>query len=258
MSGVSAIGSAGGYSSYGSYATVSGGGAITSAAQDAAGLAIDKKTETQTRELDQGKENLKDAKSMLNVEDGALDGITDYLQNIRELALRAGNATMSDEDKQYIQGQIDQYLQGIDDIAKQTTFNEQHLLDGSRGNMTIASDGSSSMDVSTSDSTVASLGLSGFSVTSGNFSIKDIDDALATVQNSRTTAGAETNRIDYATSYNSRASLELNGFRMDGNEERSIDALQNIKSKQALDQYQMMLQKKQQEDEERKGPLFFA
>ena len=125
MSGVSAIGSAGGYSSYGSYATVSGGGAFTSAAQDAAGLAIDKKTETQTRELDQGKENLKDAKSMLNVEDGALDGITDYLQNIRELALRAGNATMSDEDKQYIQGQIDQYLQGIDDIAKQTTFNEQ-------------------------------------------------------------------------------------------------------------------------------------
>lgn len=258
MSGISAIGSVSSYSSYGSYGTIASGGAITSAAQDAAGLAIDQKTETQTRELDQGKENLKDAKSVLNIEDGALDGVTDYLQNIRELALRASNGTMNDEDKEYIQGQIDQYLKGIDDIANQTSFNEKKLLDGSTGNMTIAADGSSTMDISTSNSTVEKLGLSGFNVTSGDFNIKDIDDALATVQSTRTDVGAETNRVDYATSYNSKASLELNGFRMDGNEERAMNALQNIKSKQVLDQYQMMLQKKQQEDDEKKGQMFFA
>ena len=258
MSGISAVGGVSSYSAYSSYGTIASGGAITSASQDAAGLAIDKKTEAQTRELDQGTENLKDAKSALNIEDGALDQVTDYLQSIRELTLKASNALYGDEEKEYIQGQIDQYLQGIDDIAKQTNFNEKNLLDGSTGNMTIASDGSSSMDITTGNSTVESLGLTGYSVTGGSIDLKAIDDALSTVQSMRTDEGADTNRIEYATGYNTRASLELNGFRMDGNEDRSINALQNIKTKQVLDQYQMMLQKKQQEDEEKRGQMFFA
>ena len=258
MSGISAISPVSGYSSYSSYGTIASGGAITSASQDAAGLAIDEKTKTQTKELDQGRENLQDAKSVLNIEDGALGSINDYLQSIRELTLRASNATMGDEEKGYIQNQIDQYLQGIDDIANQTSFNEKKLLNGSTENMTIASDGSSTMEISTSNSTVESLGLKGYNITSGEFSLKDIDDAMAKVQSSRTNAGAETNRIDYATNYNSRASLELNGFRMDGNEDRSINALQKLKTKQVLDQYKVMLQKKQQEDEEKKGQMFFA
>ncbi|SFC94698.1 flagellin [Butyrivibrio sp. YAB3001] len=254
MSGVSSVG---GYSSYSNYSVISSGGAITNAAQDASGLAIAEKTETQTRGLDQGSQNMKDAKSVLNVEDGALDGITDYLQSIRELTIRAGNDTLSDEDKSYIQGQINQYLQGIDDIAKQTTFNEKHLLDGSNGNMTVSSDSDgTTIGASTHDSTVASLGLSGYDITSGNFSLDDIDNALATVQNSRTTVGSETNRIDHALNYNSRASLELNGFQMNKAEDRAIEALQEMKKKQALDQYQIMLQKKKMEDEEQRGRMF--
>lgn len=259
MSGISAVGSSSSvYSAYGSYGTVASGGALTTAAQDAAGLAIDQRTEAQTRGLDQGTENLKDAKSVLNIEDGALDQVTDYLQNIRELALRASNGTLGAEEKGYIQVQIDQYLQGIDDIANQTTFNEKKLLDGSENNMTIAAGGDSFLDVTTGNSTVDSLGLSGFNVTGGSVDLKAVDDALASVQSLRTDIGADTNRVEYAAGYNTKASLELNGFRMDGDEDRAMKALQNIKSKQVLDQYQMMLQKKQQEDEEKKGQMFFA
>ena len=258
---MSGIGAVGGYSSsYSPYSVAAGGGAIQSAAQDASGLAIQQRTETQTRGLDQGTENMGMAKSALNIEDGALEGIGDYLQSIKELAIQAKNDLLSNEEKGYIQGQIDQYLQGINDLANGTTFNERNLLDGSSGNLTVTSDASgSSVNVSTYDSTVASLGLSGFDVTSGNFSLDDIDNALNTVQQARTTVGAETNRIDFATNYNTRASLELNGYSMDRDQERMLSAVQESKKQQVLNDYQLMLQRKQQDDEQQKaGRLFFA
>ncbi|MBO6239974.1 MAG: flagellin [Butyrivibrio sp.] len=257
---MSSVGSVGSYgTSYSPYSTIASGGALQSAAQDASGLAIEQKTEAQTRGLDQGSENLAMGKSALNIEDSALEGITDYLQSIRELAVQAQNGLLSDEDKGYIQQQINQYLDGINDLANGTTFNEINLLDGSSGDLTIAADAEgSTANVSTYDSTVASLGLAGFDVTSGNFSIDDIDNALEIVTSSRANVGAETNRIDYASSYNSKASLELNGYAMDKNEDRAINALQDLKKKQALDQYQMMLQKKQQDDAEKRSQMFFA
>ncbi len=120
---MSGIGAVGGYStSYSPYSVAAGGGALQSAAQDAAGLAIEQRMEAQSRGLDQGTENLTMGKSAHNIEDGALDGVEDYLQSIRELAVQASNGTLSDEDRSYIQGQIDQYLRGIDDIANGTTY----------------------------------------------------------------------------------------------------------------------------------------
>ncbi len=246
-------------SSYSPYSVISSGGDIKSAAQDAAGLAIKEKTEAQVKGLDQGKENLQDAKSALNIEDSAMEGIADYLKSIKELAIKSINGTLSDEDKGYIQNQIDQYKQGINDIAGNTSFNEKKLLDGSNADLKIAADGSGSTEkVSTYDSTVAALGIEDFDVTRDSFDMSALDKALETVQNNRTTVGSQTNAMDYAASYNSKASLELNGFQMDQNEERSMQALQELKTRQALDIYQAQLQNKQQEDQERKAQLFLA
>jgi flagellin len=257
MSGVGAIGSIS--SSYSPYSVISAGGKIQSAGQDAAGLAIAEKTEAQTRSLDQGTDNLKDAKSALNIQDGAMEGIADYLQSIKELAIQASNGTLSDGDRSYIQGQIDQYIQGIDDLAKNTTFNEKNLLDGSTGDLQVAADGNGgTATVSTHDSTSEKLGIAGFDVTSGNFDMSVVDKAMEKLQDGRTTVGAQTNSVDHAINYNTRASLELNGFSMDREEDRSINALQELKTKQALDQYQTMIQKMKQDDEEKKTQAFFA
>ena len=256
---MSGIGSVGGYSSaYSPYSVIAGGGKLQSAAQDAAGLAIEQKTEAQTRGLDQGTENLADAKSALNVEDGAMQGITDYLQSIKELAVQAQNGTLSDEDRGYIQNQIDEYIQGINDLAESTSFNEKKLLNGSTDDLKIASDGNGSTStVNTYETTADKLGIAGFDVTSGDIDTSVIDDALNKLQDSRTTVGAQTNGVEHAMNYNSRASLELNGFAMDKEEDRAINAVQELKTKQALDQYQTMLQHKQQEDEAQKAQMFF-
>ena len=257
MSGISPVGRIS--SSYSPYSTISAGGKLQSAAQDAAGLAIEEKTETQTRGLDQGTENLKDAKSALNIQDGAMDGITDYVQRIKELAVQSKNGTLNDEDRSYIQSQIDEYIKGIDDIANSTSFNEKKLLDGSEPNMNIVSDAEGgSTTVNTHDSTAKALGLEEFDVTKGDADLNVVDNALKTLQDMRTTTGSQTNGIEHAINYNSKASLELNGFSMDKEEDRSLKALQELKSKQALDQYQGFLQKMQQEDEEKKNLMLFA
>ena len=253
------VGAVGGYSSaYSPYSTIAAGGKLQSAAQDAAGLAIEEKTKAQTGALDKGTENLGNAKAAQNIADGAMEGIEDYLNSIKELAIRSQNGTLNDEDKQSIQSQIKQYLEGIEETAKGTTYNEKELLNG-EGNLSVATDGNGGKaNVSTYDMSLKGLGLENLDVTSPDFDMKTIDYAIKKVDSARANTGAETNRVDYATSYNTKASLELNGYAMDREEDRSMKAVQELKTKQALDQYQVMLQKKQQEDEEQKSRMFFA
>ena len=117
--------------SYADYGKFASGKKVNRAADGAAELAIIQKQETQTRSYKVGENNIGAAKDMLNVADGAMSGITDYLQKIRELGVRASNtATITDAERTSIQAQIEQYKQGISDIAKQTSFNTKPLLDG--------------------------------------------------------------------------------------------------------------------------------
>ena len=103
---MSSISSVSGYNDYSAYSVLSNGGQLTKAAQGASELAIQEKTQSQVRGLDAGRENLTSAKSALNIEDGAMEGITDYLQSIKELSLKSMNGTLSDDDKEAIQAQI--------------------------------------------------------------------------------------------------------------------------------------------------------
>ncbi|MCR5558330.1 MAG: flagellin [Butyrivibrio sp.] len=254
---MSSISSVGGYSAYSAYSTISSGGNINKAAEDASGLAIQEKTKSQVNGLEAGKENLTSVKSALNVEDGALGGIQDYLQKIKELSIKSINGTLSDDDKKSIQNQIDQYKQGINDIASNTTYNEKNLLNKD-GALEVASDGNGSSEtVSTHNSMTAALGIEDYNVT-GDFDMSKIDSALEKVSGQRSTTGSQTNAVDYAMTYNSHAALELDGYQMDKEENRSVDAFQQLKTKQALDVYQANLQKQQMEDKEQKAYSLFA
>ena len=174
---MSSISSVGGSSPYSAYSIIPAGGKITKASDDAAGLAIQEKTTAQVNGLEAGKENLTSAKSLLNVEDGAMAGIQDYLQSIKELSVKAMNGTLSDDDKQSIQNQIDQYKQGINDIAAGTKYNEKNLLNN-EGSLTVATDSNGSTEsISTFDSATAALGIDDYDVT-GDFDMSKIDDAL--------------------------------------------------------------------------------
>jgi flagellin len=120
-------------------ARLSSGYRINSAADDAAGLAISEKMRAQIRGLDMASKNTQDGISLVQTAEGGLQEVDNMIQRIRELTDQAANDTndYASLDRQKIQDEIDQLIEGIDDMAGQVEFNNKRLLDGSlTGNST--------------------------------------------------------------------------------------------------------------------------
>ncbi len=109
---------------------LSSGYRINRAADDAAGLSISEKMRKQIRGLDQASANAEDGVSCVQTAEGALNEVQDMLQRMNELAVQAANGTNSEDDRAYIQSEIDQLLTEIDRVAETTKFNETYLLKG--------------------------------------------------------------------------------------------------------------------------------
>jgi len=114
-----------------SIAKLSTGLRINSAADDAAGLAISEKMRAQVRGLDQAVNNAQDGISMIQTAEGALNETHAILQRMRELSVQAANDTLTQQDRGYIQDEINQLRDEIDRISTTTQFNKKKLLDGS-------------------------------------------------------------------------------------------------------------------------------
>ncbi|MDE6608344.1 MAG: flagellar hook protein [Lachnospiraceae bacterium] len=113
---------------------LSSGYRINRAADDAAGLAISEKMRKQIRGLTQASANAQDGISAVQTAEGALTEVHDMLQRMNELAVKAGNGTQSESDRQSIQDEIDQLITEIDRVSETTKFNETYLLKGSGKN----------------------------------------------------------------------------------------------------------------------------
>ena len=103
---------------------------INTAADDAAGLAISEKMRAQIRGLDMAVRNAQDGISMIQTAEGALNETHSIIQRMRELAVQAANDTLTANDRQVIQLEIDQLKEEVDRIASTTQFNKKKLLDG--------------------------------------------------------------------------------------------------------------------------------
>ena len=93
---------------------LSSGYRINRAADDAAGLSISEKMRKQIRGLSQASDNAEDGISCVQTAEGALTEVHSMLQRMNELAVQAGNGTMSEDDRQNVQDEIDQL---VDEIA---------------------------------------------------------------------------------------------------------------------------------------------
>lgn len=109
---------------------LSSGYKINRAADDAAGLSISEKMRAQIRGLTQASANAQDGISMAQTAEGALGEVTDMLQRMNELAVKAANGTMQSEDKSAIQSEINALIKEIDRVKDSTSFNDKKLLDG--------------------------------------------------------------------------------------------------------------------------------
>ena len=141
---------------------------------------------------------------LIQVADGAMQGINDNLERIRTLTLQASNGAMNADGRAIIQKEIDALLESSDDIAKSTSFNGIKLLDGTGGS---AGDGTfitqsganqgETQSVTIGDATVASLvGTIDVTTAAGRATALDsIDNAMENVSGIHADLGAAQNKL---------------------------------------------------------------
>jgi flagellin len=113
-----------------SFKRLSSGLRINSAADDAAGLQISDRLQSQILGLGQGNRNANDGISLAQTAEGAMDEITSMFQRIRTLSQQAANGSNTDEDRLAIQEEVRQLASEANRVATDTTFGGQNLLDG--------------------------------------------------------------------------------------------------------------------------------
>ncbi|MAA64445.1 MAG: flagellin [Alteromonadaceae bacterium] len=113
---------------------LSSGLRINSAKDDAAGLAISSRFDTQVRGLGVAQRNANDGISLAQTAEGALGQAGDLLQRIRELSVQSANDTNSSSDRKSLQAEVTQLQAELNRVADTTNFNGQTLLNGDFAN----------------------------------------------------------------------------------------------------------------------------
>ena len=142
---------------------LSSGLRINNASDDASGSAIASKMEAQVRSLGVAIRNGHDAISMTQTAEGALGEMENILQRVRELAVQAGNSTLSTSDRTAIQEEITALTSEMNSIASTTNFNGVKLLDGSNTSVDfqVGTSSSDQLNVVLESSKASDLGLMG-------------------------------------------------------------------------------------------------
>lgn len=223
---------------------LSSGKKINKASDDAAGLAIAEKMSALINGIGKGVNNTYDMQNALKTADGSLSNISDNLQRVRELSLQASSSILNDDDKKLIQEEINQTLSNINDMANNTQFNGQNLLDGTFTNKNVAmnADGSgTSISIGAVDTNT--LGLGNFSIMQNNIDISSIDKAIDSISSARVKIGAQINRFDYAIASNSNTSLNMISSKSKIEDSDIAKESMNRQTNKALSQYGIFTQK---------------
>jgi flagellin len=189
---------------------LSSGLRVNSAKDDAAGLAIAERMNTQVRGMAVAMRNANDGISMAQVAEGALSKVGDALQRMRELALQSRNATNSDSDKNSLNKEFIELQKEISRVLSGTSFNNKHILGGDGTTFTFQIGANttdddvveisfenlaSNADVSAITVTTATIGSTADASAIASV-IDNIDSALDTINNTRATYGATQSRFE--------------------------------------------------------------
>src|SRR5713101_5349228 len=168
-----------------SIAHLSSGLRINTAADDPSGLVIANSLQTQGQGLGQAIKNANDGVSLVKTSEGALNEVTNLLQEMRTLAVHAANAGVnSTADIAADQAQFDKAVASIDRIATSTKFNGKALLDGTYTSQVfqIGANASDTVSLSITNQGSSTLLVSGLDLTTGaGAAITAIDTAIGTV-----------------------------------------------------------------------------
>ena len=193
-------------SSQGSLATsmqrLSSGLRVNSAKDDAAGLAIAERMNTQVRGMNVAVRNANDGISLAQTAEGGLKEVGNMMQRMRELAVQSANGSNSDKDR----GNLDKEFQALNSeitrIAETTTFNGQAILNAASGDAPVTfqvganTDASNQLDIALVSLEALASGVNINAASGSLAAITAIDDLIDDVTSSRADFGAIQSRFE--------------------------------------------------------------
>jgi flagellin len=185
---------------------LSSGSRITSASDDAAGLAISTRISSDVTTLQQAATNASQATAILQTADGGASNISDILARMKSLASESSSGTTVDSSRAYIESEFSQLTSEIDSIATGTRYSGQSLLDGtsvfaSGVSVMVGSSGSDTISITLTSLTSSSLGVSTLDVSSqsgATSALSLLDSAINTVSAARASIGAQESRFNFS------------------------------------------------------------
>ena len=117
---------------------VSSGMKINTAQDDASGYAISERMRVRIRSLDQANQNSQNDSALMKTAEGAVSNTIEILKALKEKAINSANDSNTEEDRQTIQKEVDQFIDQIDDNAL-VQFNGKYLVDGSKNHVVSSS-----------------------------------------------------------------------------------------------------------------------
>jgi flagellin len=192
-----------------SFRRLSTGLRISTAADDAAGLAISERLRSQIQSLDQAKRNANDGISLVQTAEGALNEVSSILTRLRELTIQSSNGSVSNQDKDTLDEEFQSLVDEVNRIGRSTEFSGIKLLDGSSSSVTFqvgsgTTAGIDTISVSLTAALSTTLSLQSLDIGSGGVTttaLTNIDAAINTVSSLRGSLGAVQNRLGSTINY---------------------------------------------------------
>ena len=200
-----------------SLSKLSSGSRITSASDDAAGLAISTRISSDVTTLQQAATNASQATSILQTADGGASNISDILARMKSLASESASGTTTNSSRAYIQSEFTSLSSEIDSIASGTRYSNQSLLDGSSVfsgagvSVLVGSSGTDTITVALTSLKATSLGVSASAAQASgalaldvttqlgaNTALTALDSAIDTVSAARASIGAQESRFNFS------------------------------------------------------------
>jgi len=193
---------------------LSSGYRINRAADDAAGLAISEQMRGQIGGLDQAQRNAQDGVSLVQTAEGSLNEVHSMLQRLRDLKVQFNNGTLDSDDQDAIAAEVSQIGQELGNIASDTEFNGNKLLQGATFKFQVGANDNETITTTavTLSGAIGAAGTGGLSeitalsttalaktaLSSGSLSTIDvIDNAIKNISTARANYGAVQNRLDH-------------------------------------------------------------
>jgi flagellin len=200
-----------------SLAKLSSGSKITSASDDAAGLAISTRISSDVTTLQQAATNASQATSILQTADGGASNISDILSRMKSLASESSSATVTDSSRAYLNSEFTSLSSEVDSIATGTRYSGQSLLDGtstfaSGASVMVGSSASDTITVTLSSLKASTLGIDTLDISTqagATSALTTLDTAIDKVSTARANIGAQESRFNFSASSISTQSQNL-------------------------------------------------